>query len=298
MIAVTGAGGKTGLAVVKALAQRGEQVRALVHRKSHRARIEAVGATEIITGNMAERATLDQLLRGVRAVYHICPNMHPDEVAIGTMLLASAQAADVQHVVYHSVLHPQTIAMPHHWHKLLVEERIFASGLPFTILQPTAYMQNLLGYWQAIRRTGRYTVPYPVSTQISLVDVQDVAEVAARVLTEPGHMGATYELVGTLPLSQDEVAECLSTHMGQPVTAAEMTLDTWDRQARTQGLSAYARQTLRQMFTYYAAYGLVGNSQVLRWLLGRSPTTLDTFVREAVAGEQITHETGAQQDAD
>jgi uncharacterized protein YbjT (DUF2867 family) len=209
--------------------------------------------------------------------------MHPDEVSIGTTLLASAQAAGVQHVVYHSVLHPQTAAMPHHWHKLLVEERIFASGLPFTILQPTAYMQNLLGYWQAIRQTRRYTVPYPVNTRLSLVDINDVAAVAARVLTEPGHTGATYELVGTLPLTQSEVAERLSVHLGQAVIATEMEIETWDQQAQAQGLHEYARQTLRQMFAYYAAYGLVGNTKVLKWLLGRSPTSLDTFVRETVA---------------
>jgi uncharacterized protein YbjT (DUF2867 family) len=285
MIAVTGAGGKTGLAIVQALAQRGEMVRGLVYKEEHRARVAAAGATESVVGNVADAATLQKLLAGVSALYHICPNMHPDEVAIGATILESAQAAGVQHLVYHSVLHPQTQMMPHHWHKLLVEERILASGLPFTILQPTAYMQNLLGYWQAIRNSGLYTVPYPVSTALSLVDVRDVAEVAARVLTEPGHTGAIYELVGTLPLTQSEVAARLSAHLGHAVTAAEMEIGQWERQARAQGLHEYAIQTLIRMFTYYAAYGLVGNPQVLTWLLGRAPTSLDAFIRETAEKE-------------
>jgi NAD(P)H dehydrogenase (quinone) len=283
MIAVTGAGGKTGVAIIQALAQRGVRVRGLVHKQSDQAKIIAAGAAESIVGTMAERATVDRLLTGVSALYHICPNMHPDEVTIGATIVESAQAAAMQHLVYHSVLHPQTTGMPHHWHKLLVEEQVVRCGLPFTILQPTAYMQNLLGYWQTMRQTGRYTVPYPVTTRLSLVDLKDVAEVAARVLTEPGHTGATYELVGTLPLSQSEVAKCLSEQMGQAITANEMELERWEQQARAQGLPEYARQTLRQMFAYYAAYGLIGNPQVLGWLLGRPPTSLESFVRGIVA---------------
>jgi NAD(P)H dehydrogenase (quinone) len=234
-------------------------------------------------GAIEQRSTLEELVRNVRAVYHICPNMHPDEVAIGTTLIEAAQAAGVQHFVYHSVLHPQTQAMPHHWHKLLVEEHIFASGLPFTILQPTAYMQNLLGYWNAIRDASVYAVPYPVSTRLSLVDLNDVAEVAARVLTEAGHVGATYELMGTLPLTQTQVAECLSAKLGRPVVAEEVDLDQWEQGARLQGLRGYALQTLRHMFRYYAANGLVGNPQVLGWLLGRAPTTLEEFVQRTAA---------------
>jgi uncharacterized protein YbjT (DUF2867 family) len=224
--------------------------------------------------------------------------MHPDEVAIGAALLESAQDAAVQHFVYHSVLHPQTTAMPHHWHKLLVEERIFRCGLPFTILQPTAYMQNLLGYWQAIRQTGRYTVPYPVTTRLSLVDVRDVAEVAARVLTEGGHVGATYELVGTVPLSQSEVAACLSKQMGQVIRADEVALEQWEQQARAQGLPEYARRTLRQMFAYYAAYGLIGNPKILGWLLGRPPTSLESFVNETMARQAGEQQEGEQQASD
>ena len=282
MIAVTGAGGKTGLALVAALAKRGMTVRGLVHKQADQARVLAAGGAESVVGDVSNPATLETLLHGVHALYHICPNMHPDELAIGTTVLACAQAAGLQHVVYHSVLHPQAAAMPHHWQKMLVEDRIFSSGIPFTILQPTAYMQNILASWQTIEQTGLYTVPYPVATRLSLVDVGDVAEVAARVLTEAGHLGATYELVGTLPLTQVDVASTISRHMGHPVTAAELELDQWEEQARKQGLSEYAVQTLCKMFRYYAEYGLVGNPTVLSWLLGRPPTSLDEFVRETV----------------
>jgi uncharacterized protein YbjT (DUF2867 family) len=208
--------------------------------------------------------------------------MHPHEAQVGATVIACAQRAGVQQLVYHSVLHPQIAAMPHHWQKMLVEDQLFASGLPFTILQPTAYMQNLLPYAESVRREGIYRVPYPVSTRIALVDLRDVAEVGARVLTEAGHTGATYELVGTPPLSQLEVAETWATQWGQPVRAEELPLEMWEREARQNGLGDFAAQTLRQMFTYYAAYGLVGNVNVLRWLLGRAPSTLAEFLHSAL----------------
>ena len=92
--------------------------------------------------------------------------------------------------------------MPHHWAKLQTEEMLFASGFDLTILQPTAYMQNIVGAWRGITEDGMFRVPYPVETRLSLVDLEDVAEAAALVLTQDGHAGATYELVGTAPLSQ------------------------------------------------------------------------------------------------
>src|SRR4051812_6774701 len=187
MIVVTGAGGKTGQAVVAALAQCGVSIRALVRREEQAARLRAHGAQEIAVGDMRSEADLRRALAGAEAVYHIGPNVHPEEQAMGLNAVAAARAEGVGRFVYHSVLHPQTEAMPHHWRKLRVEEAILASGLGFTILQLAPYMQNMLAGWAGIVERGVYTVPYPVDTRLSLVDLVDVSEAAATVLTRPGH---------------------------------------------------------------------------------------------------------------
>jgi NAD(P)H dehydrogenase (quinone) len=216
--------------------------------------------------------------RGAWAIYHICPNMHPDEVAIGQVVIAAARAAGVERLVYHSVLHPQTEAMPHHWQKLHVEEKLFESGLPYTILQPAAYMQNVLAYWNQIVEQGVYPVPYSVEARLSLVALEDVAEAAGIVLTESRHIGATYELAGPEPLSQVEVAATLSQRLGRPVHAQTVPLDEWERKARTSGMSDYAIETLLQMFRYYDRFGLCANPNVLTWLLHRPATTFAAFI--------------------
>ncbi len=277
MILVTGAGGKTGRAVVRALAARGQPIRALVRRAQDAPALREAGASEVVAGDLRSVADLLRAVDGARAVYHICPNVHPDEVPIGRAAISAAQAAGVEHFVFHSVLHPQAEAMPHHWNKLRVEEALFVSGLPFTILQPAPYMQNVLAGWAAITGRGVYTVPYPVETRLSLVDLDDVAQAAATVIGVASHMSAIYELVGTLPLSQSEVAGALAEALGRPVAAVSESVDTWETRARAGGLGEAPISTLRQMFDYYAHYGLSGNPNVLGWLLRRPPTTYVEF---------------------
>ena len=176
------------------------------------------------------------------------------------------------------VLHPQTREMPHHWQKLAVEEKLLESGLHFCILQPSAYMQNIAAYWEEIVGEGRYTVPYGEGGALSLVDLEDVAEAAAIVLTDSNHDGATYELAGPDALSPVAIADLLSERLGRAVTAAEVAVDDWERQMRSRGASEYAIDALSRMFRYYDRHGLRGSSRVLEWLLGRPPGTLGEFL--------------------
>lgn len=282
MILITGAAGKTGRAVIRALVSRGQSVRALVRRPEQAQPVQEFGVQEVVSGDLRDPAAVGQATRGVRAVYHICPNMHPDEAAIGQIVIAAARSAGVQHFVYHSVLHPQVEAMPHHWLKMRVEEQLFESGLSCTILQPAAYMQNVLAQWNSIVQDGIYPVPYRIETRLGMVDLDDVAEAAAIVLTEAGHAGATYELAGAEALSQIEVASVLAGCLDRPVRAETVPLETWEQRARASGLGSYQIETLVKMFRYYGQYGFWGNAQVLGWLLGRPPTTFAAFCQKAL----------------
>ena len=278
MILVTGAAGKTGRAIIRALVERGAVVRAFVYRPEQTPLVKALGVQEVIIGDMGGEAIFRQAAQDVRTIYHICPNMNPDEVTLGRIAIESARVAGVQHFVYHSVLHPQTEAMPHHWHKLRVEEMLFESGLAYTILQPAAYMQNILAGWAMIVEQGVYRVPYPVETHLGMVDLEDVAAVAAIVLTEPGHSGATYELAGPEVLTQTEVAAILSQSLDRPVQAEQVPIAEWAKQAQAAGLGTYQVETLVKMFRYYEQNGFWGNPQVLGWLLKRSPMGFRAFV--------------------
>jgi NAD(P)H dehydrogenase (quinone) len=286
MILITGAGGKTGKAITKALVARGAPVRAFVRSPSHEAALKDLGVGEIVTGEMGDPQALSRATWRTEAIYHICPNLSPHEMSFAKVLTDSATRSGVSRLVYHSVLHPQVEAMPHHWNKLRVEEMLFSSPLDVTILQPTAYMQNILAEWDRMVSSGIYRVPYPIETRLSLVDLDDVAEAAATVLTNnTGHSGATYELVGTPPLSQIEIAGIFGEALGKPVRAVAETIESWEHRARAAGMDDYSRETLTKMFRAYARDGLKGNPIVLRWLLGRPPTSLAQFAERIAAAQ-------------
>ena len=283
MILVTGAGGKTGVAVLKALVARGAVVRALVRSNSYRAALNAIGVHDIVAGEMDDPRAWSQAVAGTNAVYHICPNMSPHELPFARALVAAAVTHGIGRLLYHSVLHPQIEAMPHHWAKLRVEEMLFSSGLDITILQPTAYMQNSLAEWHRMIGDGLYRVPYPVDTKLSLVDLDDVAEAAALVLTEAGHSDASYDLVGTAPMSQIEIAETFGHALQRDVRAEAEPIEVWNQRARNAGMGDYQRETLTKMFQAYARDGLKGNPNVLGWLLKRPPTSLAAFATRMAA---------------
>jgi hypothetical protein len=115
-----------------------------------------------------------------------------------------------------------------------------------------------------------------------MVDLEDVAQVAATVLTEAGHAGATYELVGEHAISQIKVAAILSHKLNRPIQITVTPLKDWEERARASGLGDYQVDTLIRMFRYYADYGFEGNSHVLNWLLGRPPRSFEDFVTRMV----------------
>ena len=282
MILITGAGGKTGRTLIKRLSKI-ESVYAFVHREEHVSVIKSLGAEKIIVGNLRDETAIHSAMQGARSVYHICPNMNSDESVIGKLVINEARKVGVEHFLYHSVLHPQTEKMNHHWQKLRVEEMIFESGLPFTILQPAPYMQNLLAGWKSILEDGVLHVPYSVNSKFSFVDLEDIAGVAKVVLTEPNHFNTTYELAGTLPMSHVEVAEIFERVLKRDVSAEKEEISDWRlRAGRNLGMSGYAIENLIKMFEYYDKCGLVGNPNVLRWLLKHEPNSLESFVEKTV----------------
>jgi len=285
MILITGASGKTGQAIIKALAKRNAKIRAIVHHPHQIEAIKAIGADEAYAVDLNDQEGLARVAHDIRAIYHICPNVNPKEVELGQTIITIARKCNISHVVYHSVLHPQVEAMPHHWLKMRVEEMLFESGLNWTILQPCAYMQNILTGWKTITSDGIYYVPYKTEARLSIVDLEDIAEVAVRVLLEKGHDYAIYELAGPQALSQDEVADYLSRALKKPVVARVLDRAIWKERAKASGMSGYAIETLIKMFEYYETNGLPGNPRVLSWLLERKPTTLAEFLnRQIISG--------------
>ena len=254
-VAVTGASGKSGRAVTAALVARGAEVVPIGRRAGPR---------------------LAGVLRGCDAAYLIAPNLHPDEPALVAEALAAARQAGVGRVVHHSVAAPYAPAMPHHLGKARAEDRVRRSGLPWTILQPCAYVENLLPPLQNGEATLR--VPYDVRRPFGLVHLGDVAEAAATVLLDGGHVGATYELGGPRLVTVADVAEAASAVLGRPVRAERQAPEAWAAGPGA-GLPPRERAWLLAMFGCYDEHGLPTGALPLTSLLGRPPTGVAAVLR-------------------
>ena len=111
-----------------------------------------------------------------------------------------------------------------------------------------------------------------------MVDLEDVSQAAAAILTTSGHLGAVYELSGPDTLSQTAITAILSERLGITVHVKVIDRFEWERAARNRGLVGYQVEALLKMFEYYDRFGLVGNSTVLNCILGRPSSTFSEFV--------------------
>ncbi len=281
MILVTGAAGPTGYSVIRRLAARGADVRAFGRSAEGVQRAHAAGAREGIQGDLRSAGDVREALAGVDRVYHIGPNFQADEYEIAVGLIDAAKAEGVARFAFHSVIHPMSGKMPHHWEKLRVEEYLIESLVPYTVLAPTMYMQNVSFAWESILKTGVYRVFNNVDVAMSVVDLDDVGEAAAIVLTEDGWTGGSFELCSPYPLTQAEMATIFSEVSGRDIRAEKGDLGDWVAAAEARGEDAYAIDAFIRMCAHYDAYGLPGgNGRVLEMILGRKPNDYRAFAEK------------------
>ena len=260
-VLVIGATGKTGRAVARALVAHGVPVRAACRP----GREDAVPAGSApVAVDLATGAGLGAALDGIRAVYYLAPNVHPDEVGMALRLADAAAAAGTPRVVFHSVLHPDDARMPHHLRKREAE-RVLRSALGdrLTILRPAAYHQNLLD--QA--RAGVITVPYSPDAPFSNVDLGDVAQVAAAALLNPVIGGGVHDLAGPQVLTTEEMGRQAAAALGRRVEVRRISIESW-LAGPGASLPAPAREALVAMFRAYDDGGLVGDPASLLGALG------------------------------
>lgn len=274
---VTAASGKTGQKCVEALLARGARVRGLVRREDAAAQLRVMGA-EAYVGDLFDSATTEAAMRGVDAIVHICPPMHPLEDQLAATLIDQAARANVGRFVLYSVLHPH-IDVPHHRRKLKAEQTLIDSGVPFTILQPCRYMHHLEPIWREVLTSGVHRMPFSTTTRFNLVHLRDLAEATAIVATGAEHAHAIYELAGPEALSQEDCVRIIGDILGRTIVAQARPLEDFLEKARAAGMPAARLEVFDVMNRHYDAHGLQGNGNVLRWLLGRAPVTFAEYVR-------------------
>jgi uncharacterized protein YbjT (DUF2867 family) len=276
-VLVTGASGTVGSALVDLLVEAGVRVRAGVH--SPDAAVTSSDTVETVEIELGEPATLEPAFEDVDRAYLLTPFV-PDQSALVENLVAAAVAADVSHLVRQSALGagrddpPYTLAADHREGERLVE----ASGIPFTHLRPTSFMQNVLNDAETIREKD--AIYNPVSEPVSFVDGRDVAAVAAAVLTGDGHDGAAYPITGPEAITFGRMAEVLSEVLGREITHVQVSMDDARTGLVEAGMPAELVEGYVGLLEWFEAGG---GSQVLdtvETLTGTPARPFDTFARD------------------
>jgi uncharacterized protein YbjT (DUF2867 family) len=281
VLAVGATGQYAGL-VVPELLQRGVTVRALLRDRRREAELRQRGADEIAIGDLSDPSSLRNAVEGVDGVFHINPGFAPNEIDMGIAMVDAARAAGVSRFVFSSIIHPPILGLRNHAAKLPVEEALYESGMNFTVLQPTLFMQTLEKVWDGVVHHRCYAMPYSVHARTSWVDYRDVAEAAALALTTDRLDYGTFELCAPGMPDRHEVATLMTEALGVPIKAVELPFEDW---ADTTGFKPGSlRNGLKQMYEDFDRQGLPGgNPLVLRAILEREPRTLADYLRDRVA---------------
>ncbi len=278
-VLMVGATGKFAGLVVPELTKRGAIVRALVRDGSKAEQAQHQGAAETAIGDLNDAASLRRAAEGVDAVFHINPAFAPDEAEMGVAMVEAAKATGVHKFIFSGVIHPSIAKMRNHSAKQPVEEALYESGMDFTVLQPTMFMQNVEGSWKTIVEKSRFALPYSKEKKASYVDYRDVAEAAALAATGDKLSYGTFELSAPGMYNRVEVAALMSEALRRTIEAGELSFDEWS--AATQLPAGPVRDGLQRMYADYDQYGFPGgNALVLRAILGREPRTLQQYFQE------------------
>ena len=278
MIVLTGAGGRTGKALLRALVARGADVRAFIRNPEQADGLLALGAAEVAVGDMTDADSINRAVAGADVVLHVGPPMHPQELEITQTFVDATKAHGASRFIYYSVMYPILRDVRHHALKLDATEMIVNSGVTYSIIEPCRYMQHLDVIWPTVLETGIHSMPFNTDVQFAVVDLEDLAAATAMVATQPGHEFATYELAGPQNLSQSDMAAIISEVLGRPITAEALPLDFMAARAVEKGASEDRLNQMRIMNGHYDHSGFRGNPNVLQWLLGRPATKYKDFV--------------------
>jgi len=218
-ILVIGATGNIGRHVVAGLHSRGFAVRALSRHPATAAGLP--DGVERVAGDLTDPDSLRPALAGVDAVFLLWPFLSAD----GAPSAADAIARHARRVVYVSAMNVRDDLSPAQngvWGQ--VEDAIRRTGLDWTFLRASGFATNTLQWAAAIRAGRPVRIPYLAAAR-SLIHERDIAEVAVRALTEPGHTGAAYVLTGPAAITQAEQVRTLAATAGRPPRMEELTRD-------------------------------------------------------------------------
>jgi uncharacterized protein YbjT (DUF2867 family) len=278
MILVTGATGTVGREVVAQLLATGQKVRALV-RDPSKAKLDA--RVELVAGDLTQAETLVRAVRGAERLFSLAlgPQLGMQEGG----LARNAKKAGVRHIVKLSVLGAggrarSGVAV---WHDA-GERAIREAGIDWTFVRPGAFMSNALWWSSTIRSQGRVFSNFG-DGKLPVVHPRDIAAVAVRALTSPGHEGKAYPLTGPEALSTAEQVRILAAAIGRTIEYVSITDDVAREGMLKAGMPSYLIDALLPFGEIVRSGRAAEVLGTVEEVTGKAPLTFAEWAREHAA---------------
>ena len=278
MILITGATGNNGQELIRQLSALGHRIRALVRKPAEAAKLGGSNI-EVAPGDFDLPETLESALQGVEKAFLLTP-VAERFVQWQKGFIEAAQRAKIQHLVKFSGMgaHARSASELLKLHAE-TDEILRSSGVPFTILQPNSFHQNMLSSADTIKAQGVFYWPLKNASQ-STVDIRDISAVAAKVFTSSGHEGKTYVITGPEALTFQQAAEKLSSVLGRKIQYVDVPISAAADGMRNSGMPDWNVHAVSDLLAYFATGAAATVTDTVRRLLGRPARSFEQFVKD------------------
>ncbi|MEI6986053.1 MAG: SDR family oxidoreductase [Rhodospirillaceae bacterium] len=278
-ILIAGATGNTGRALIRELNKTGEAIRAAA---LERADLRSLAGCQTVEIDYSNSQSLARALRGVDRVYMAAP-LVTDMVTLTKLLVEASVKAGVRHFVKLSCLGASYIddLKLGRWHRM-AEQVVESSGMGWTHIRPHAFMQNFINtHLSSMKTKGLFHDPVGTG-RVSYIDVEDIAAVAAAVLTKEGHEQKVYDLTGSEALSSHEAASHLSRAAGRPIRCIEVSVESARDAMFGFGMPMPVVDAIAEMFTFMKAGRMAAITPTVENILQRPPRSFAQFADEQI----------------
>lgn len=278
MILVTGATGNIGGEVVRLLREAGVRFRALARDPAKADALRAKGV-EVAIADLRRPETLPAAFEGVETVFLVAP-LATDQVEMRRNAIRAAKAAGVRHVVMSTGLgadpaSPLRLARMHGENQKDLQE----SGMAWTFLQPTFFMQNLLMSAAEIRDHGTFHLPLD-GGRVSWIDARDIAAVGVRALVDGSFENRALPLTGPEALGGEEMARIFTDVLGREVRDLASSLEDAKRAMLAAGMPEELAAGLAELWALAPAGHLAQVSDTVERVTGRPARSFREFVSD------------------
>jgi uncharacterized protein YbjT (DUF2867 family) len=263
-------------------------VRGLARDTAKAAALAALPNVEIVEGDMARAETLSRALEDVdRAMLISSSDPHMRDVQFN--FVDAARKAGVKYIVKLSGIMPE-LDSPFRYARMHgeIEKQIEASGLAYTHLRAGEFFTAYFRQVRSIVAKGAIMLPME-DARIACIDIGDIAEVAATVLTHSGHEGKIYPITGPQALSMAEVADRLSVATAKPIQYINVAPEEARKTNLANGMPPYTADALFELFAERRKGKESHVSDVIPTVFRWQPTRFEEFAARNAAifrGEQ------------